>query len=187
KRDGRTEAKLFDGATVLFADMVGFTELAQHSEPNELVSRLNEIFTAFDAIAQKHDIEKIRTIGDAFMAASGVPLELEDHAERVARGALEMSRFVMGVDGVAFRFGISSGPLVAGVVGTSKFQYDIWGDTVNTASRMESSAEPGRIQLSDSTHRLIGDRFDCEPRGTLDIKGKGTMRTWYLLGERTIA
>lgn len=185
KRDGRTEARLFDSASVLFADMVDFTGLAQDAAPDVLVARLNEIFTAFDAIAAKHRIEKIRTIGDAFMAASGVPAELADHAERMARGVLEMSEFVNGVDGVAFRFGISSGPLVAGVVGTSKFQYDIWGDTVNTASRMESSAEPGRIQLSDSTYRLLGDRFFCEPRGTLEIKGKGTMRTWYLLGERT--
>jgi guanylate cyclase len=186
KRDGKTEARLFDSASVLFADLVGFTELAQHTAPDDLVSRLNEIFTAFDAIAEKHGIEKIRTIGDAFMAASGVPVALEDHAERMARGALEMSRFIRAVEGVDFRFGISSGPLVAGVIGTSKFQYDIWGDTVNTASRMESSAEPGRIQLSDSTYRLIDGRFDCEMRGTLDIKGKGEMRIWYLLGERGI-
>jgi adenylate cyclase len=185
KRDGTTEAKLFKSASVLFADLVGFTELAEGTAPTALVSRLNEIFTAFDEIAAKHDIEKIRTIGDAFMAASGVPVELRDHAERMARGALEMSRFVNGMEGVDFRFGISSGPLVAGVVGTSKFQYDIWGDTVNTASRMESSSEPGRIQLSDSTYRLIEDRFECEPRGTLDIRSKGKMRTWYLLGERT--
>lgn len=184
KRDGRTEAKLFDSASVLFADMVGFTEVALDSEPDALVSRLNEIFTAFDAIADKHSIEKIRTIGDAFMAASGVPTEIDDHAERMARGALEMSRFIDGIEGVDFRFGISSGPLVAGVVGTAKFQYDIWGDTVNTASRMESSGEPGRIHVSDSTYQLIEGHFDCELRGPLDIKGKGTMRTWYLLGER---
>lgn len=185
KRDGKTEARLFQSASVLFADMVGFTGLAQDSEPDVLVSRLNEIFTAFDAIAERHAIEKIRTIGDAFMAASGVPKQLDDHAERMARGALAMREFVSGVEGVDFRFGISSGPLVAGVVGTSKFQYDIWGDTVNTASRMESSAEPGRIQLSESTYRLIGDRFDCQLRGTLDVKGIGTMPTWYLVGERT--
>lgn len=185
KRDGKTKARLFQSASVLFADMVDFTGLAQDLEPDALVSRLNDIFTAFDAIAERHAIEKIRTIGDAFMAASGVPTEADDHAERMALGALEMRDFVSGVEGVDFRFGISSGPLVAGVVGTSKFQYDIWGDTVNTASRMESSAEPGRIQLSESAYQLIGDRFDCQPRGTLEIKGKGSMSTWYLVGERT--
>lgn len=183
KHHGKTKAKWFEGASVLFADLVGFTQLAERAAPEELVSKLNEIFTAFDEIVGRHGIEKIRTIGDAFMAAAGVPVELPDHAERMARAALDMRSFAVGVEEVDFRFGISSGPLVAGVVGTSKFQYDIWGDTVNTASRMESSAEPGRIQVSEATYRLIQTRFECMARGAVDIKGKGAMNTWYLLGE----
>jgi adenylate cyclase len=185
KHHGKTKARWFESASVLFADLVGFTRFAERAAPEELVSKLNEIFTAFDEIASRHGIEKIRTIGDAFMAAAGVPVELPDHAERMASAALDMRSFAVGHDGVDFRFGISSGPLVAGVVGTSKFQYDIWGDTVNTASRMESSSEPGRIQVSEATYMLIQTRFECVPRGTVDIKGKGALKTWYLLGETT--
>ncbi len=183
KHHGKTKAKRFESASVLFADLVGFTRLAEGTAPEELVTTLNELFTAFDEIASRQGIEKIRTIGDAFMAASGVPVEFPDHAERMARAALDMRSYATAVDAIDFRFGISSGPLVAGVVGTSKFQYDIWGDTVNTASRMESSAEPGQIQVSEATYLLIRARFDCVPRGTVEIKGKGTMSTWYLLSE----
>ena len=183
KKDGRTEAKSYESASVLFADMVEFTALAERSSPGELVTILNEIFTEFDVIAGRYEIEKIRTIGDAFMAASGVPIERPDHADAIARAALDMRGFVDGYDGVEFRIGISSGPLVAGVVGTSKFQFDVWGDTVNMASRMESSGEPGRIQISATTHRLLDSEFECQARGKVEVKGKGSMDTWYLMGE----
>ena len=183
KKDGRTEAKYYESASVLFADMVGFTALADRSSPADLVATLNEIFSEFDAISTRHGIEKIRTIGDAYMAASGVPIERADHAEAMAKAALDMRGFVDRYDGVEFRIGISSGPLVAGVVGSSKFQFDVWGDTVNMASRMESSGEPGRIQISATTHRLLDSEFECQARGKVEVKGKGAMDTWYLMGE----
>ena len=183
KEDGKTEARYFDGASVLFADMVGFTRVAENTTPDELVAMLNEVFSEFDSIVARHGVEKIRTIGDAYMAAAGVPVERPDHAEAIARAALDMKGFVDRYDGVDFRIGISSGPLVAGVVGTSKFQFDIWGDTVNMASRMESSGEPGRIHISGTTHRLLDGGFSCEPRGLVEVKGKGPTNTWYLIGE----
>ena len=184
KEDGQTEARQYASASVLFADQVGFTQFAGRVSPEELVATLNEIFTAFDVIADRHGIEKIRTIGDSYMAASGVPVENPDHAAAMARAALEMIGFIDSHAEVEFRIGINSGPLVAGVVGTSKFQYDIWGDTVNTASRMESSGEPRKIQISETTHDLICDRFICDPRGSVQVKGKGEMSTWFLVRER---
>ena len=184
KRGGKTEATNYESASVLFADIVGFTEFTDRASPDELVDTLNEVFTAFDEIVEQHQIEKIRTIGDAYMAAAGIPVERDQHAQAIAMAALDMERFVESYDGIAFRFGISSGSLVGGVVGTSKFQYDIWGDTVNVASRMESSGEPGRIQVSDSTYQLIKDDFICESRGEIDIKGKGSMRTWFVVGRK---
>ncbi|MCZ6737765.1 MAG: adenylate/guanylate cyclase domain-containing protein [Actinobacteria bacterium] len=183
KEDGKTEARYFDGASVLFADMVGFTRVAENTTPDELVAMLNEVFSEFDSIVARHGVEKIRTIGDAYMAATGVPVERPDHADVIARAALDMKGFVDRYDGVDFRIGISSGPLVAGVVGTSKFQFDIWGDTVNMASRMESSSEPGRIQISGTTHQLLGEGFECQARGMVEVKGKGPTNTWYLIGE----
>ncbi|MCZ6631312.1 MAG: adenylate/guanylate cyclase domain-containing protein [Actinobacteria bacterium] len=183
KEDGKTEARYFDGASVLFADMVGFTRVAENTTPDELVAMLNEVFSEFDSIVARHGVEKIRTIGDAYMAATGVPVERPDHADVIARAALDMKGFVDRYDGVDFRIGISSGPLVAGVVGTSKFQFDIWGDNVNMASRMESSSEPGRIQISGTTHQLLGEGFECQARGMVEVKGKGPTNTWYLIGE----
>ena len=141
---------------------------------------LDEIFTAFDGIIADHQIEKIRTIGDAYMAAAGVPKAWSEHAPAIVDAALAMQAFVSEHDGFHFRIGVSSGPLVGGVVGTSKFQYDIWGDTVNVASRMESSGEPGRVQVSDSTYQLIRNEFDCELRGEIEVKGKGAMKTWFV-------
>ncbi len=182
KEDGKTEAQYFGDASVLFADIVKFTQFAEQATPDELVATLNEVFSEFDAISTRHGIEKIRTIGDAYMAVSGVPVERHDHAEAIGRAALDMMGFVDTYDGVEFRIGISSGPLVAGVVGTSKFQFDVWGDTVNMASRMESSGEPGRIQISGTTHQLLDHEFECQARGVVDVKGKGPMNTWYLAG-----
>ena len=183
KEHGATDAKSYESVSVLFADVVGFTAYAESVSPARMLALLTQVFTRFDEISQRHGVEKIRTIGDSYMAAAGVPVERSDHAEVMARAALEMIDYVTGVD-VEFRIGINSGPLVAGVIGTTKFQYDIWGDTVNTASRIESSGEPGRIQISEGTYELIRQRFECLPRGLVAMKGKGELRTWWLIGER---
>jgi class 3 adenylate cyclase len=180
KQRGETTARRFDSISVLFADIVGFTPMSAQMDPEEMVDRLNEVFTVFDALAERHGCEKIRTIGDNYMVASGVPIPREDHAKALAQMALEMIDYAE--DGpLSFRIGINSGPVVAGVIGTKKFQYDVWGDTVNTASRMESHGEPGRIQISDATYRLIKDDYICTPRGPIEVKGKGTLTTYWLL------
>ncbi len=182
KERGRTRATYYQSASVLFADQVGFTEFSGRTSPEDIVRTLNEIFTSFDEIVSRRDVEKIRTIGDAYMAAAGVPIEWDEHATAIVDAALDMQGFINTYDGIQFRIGVSSGPLVGGVVGTSKFQYDIWGDTVNMASRMESSGQPGRIQISDATYQLIKDEFECELRGEIDVKGKGAMTTWFVVG-----
>jgi guanylate cyclase len=183
KDTGTSRARRFESASVLFADIVGFTPLSAGKEPEETVELLNEVFTAFDRLAARHGVEKIRTIGDGYMAASGVPVARADHAEALALLALDMLAHVRH-GSVSVRIGINSGPLVAGVVGTLKFQYDLWGDTVNTASRMESHGEPDRIQISRATRELVKDRFETSRRGPIEIKGKGTLVTWWLEGER---
>lgn len=182
KERGRTRATYYQSASVLFADQVGFTEFSGRTSPEDIVRTLNEIFTSFDEIVSRRDVEKIRTIGDAYMAAAGVPIEWDEHATAIVDAALDMQGFINTYDGIQFRIGVSSGPLVGGVVGTSKFQYDIWGDTVNVASRMESSGQPGRIQISDATYQLIKGEFECELRGEIDVKGKGAMTTWFVVG-----
>jgi guanylate cyclase len=183
KDHGVTKARSHESVSVMFADVVGFTAYAGSVSPEKMLALLTEVFTRFDEISQRHGVEKIRTIGDSYMAAAGVPVERHDHAEIISRAALEMIDYVSGVD-VEFRIGINSGPLVAGVIGTTKFQYDIWGDTVNTASRIESSGEPGRIQVSERTYELIKHTFECVPRGLVEMKGKGELYTWWLIGER---
>lgn len=184
KERGWVEARRFDCISVVFADIVGFTQRYAGTDPGEMVDQLNEIFTHFDTLTDKHGCEKIRTIGDAYMVAAGVPVARDDHAQAATAVALEMLDYA--ADGpVTFRIGINSGPVVAGVIGTSKFQYDVWGDTVNTASRMESHGEPGRIQISESTYRLIADDFVCTPRGLIEVKGKGELRTWFVDSRRT--
>ena len=184
KETGETQAVFYEQASVLFADQVGFTSYSAGVHPDELVASLDEMFTGFDEIVLKHQIEKVRTIGDAYMAAAGVPVEWDEHAVAIVKAALEMQDFVGTRNGFEFRIGISSGPLVGGVVGTSKFQYDIWGDTVNVASRMESGGEPGCVQISENTYELVKDHFECEPRGEIEVKGKGSMKTWFVLGRR---
>jgi class 3 adenylate cyclase len=176
-------AQAHDAVTVLFADIVGFTPLSQTMTPHELVRLLNEVFTAFDELARRHGLEKIKTIGDAYMVVGGVPRARADHAAAVAAMALDMrdaiSRFHPGLN---LRIGLHTGPAVAGVIGTAKYSYDLWGDTVNTAARMESHGEPGRIQLTAECLAALGDRFTVEERGTITVKGKGELRTFWLLG-----
>ena len=179
KERGRTTARHYDQISVLFADIVGFTPLAATMEPEEVVDRLNGVFSHFDELAEKHGVEKIRTIGDSYMVAAGVPTPRVDHAHALAALALEMMAYA-DEGPLSFRVGINSGPVVAGVIGTTKFQYDIWGDTVNTAARMESHGETGRIQISDLTRELIKHEFQTTPRGDVEIKGKGTLMTWWL-------
>jgi adenylate cyclase len=179
KQEGSTYPKRFDSMSVLFADIVGFTPLSSTMSPEEVVDSLNTVFTHFDRLAEKHGVEKIRTIGDSYMAASGVPVARDDHAQVLAAMALEMLDYATG-SRFSFRIGINSGPVVAGVIGTHKFQYDVWGDTVNTAYRMESHGETGRIQISEATNSLIRHDFATIPRGSIQVKGKGIMDTWFL-------
>jgi adenylate cyclase len=175
-------------ASVLFADVVGFTPLSASLSPAQLVTLLNEVFTVFDGFVAALGLEKIKTIGDAYMAAAGVPKTRPDHAHAIAELALRIRdhRAVDPLSGAALRFriGIDSGPVTAGVIGADKFAYDLWGDTVNTASRMESSGVAGAIQITARTRELLGDAFACEPRGSVDVKGKGIMDTFLLIGRR---
>ncbi len=179
-------ADLFDDATVLFADLVGFTAYAAEHSPDSVVETLNRIYTRFDAIAQRHGLEKIKTIGDAYMAVGGVPLPLEKHAEAAAMAALDMQAVLpeinaeLGTD-LQMRIGLNSGPLVAGVIGKHKFSYDVWGDTVNTASRLQTLAEPGHIQVAAAFYFRVRNGFALEKRTPLMVKGKGLLETYILL------
>jgi class 3 adenylate cyclase len=178
-------AEQFDDVTVLFADIVDFTALATRLTPTELVGVLNQIFCLFDQLAEQHGLEKIKTIGDAYMVVGGLPVARADHAEAIADMALEMRRAIACFNdehGELFtmRIGISSGPAVAGVIGTTKFAYDLWGDTVNTASRMESHGLPGHIQVSAATYKRLRKTYSFTARGWIDVKGKGAMRTYLL-------
>ena len=189
KAGRQTIADQFESVSVLFADLVGFTPLSTQLSPTQMVELLNDIFLHFDALAEQYNVEKIRTIGDSYMVASGVPRFRPDHAQALARMALDMSRHIQlrppyAGHTIDFRIGINSGPAVAGVIGRKKFQYDLWGDTVNTASRMESHGTGGKIQITRDTHELIKDEFICERRGMLMVKGKGEMETWYLVGQK---
>ena len=175
-----------DGVTVLFADIVGFTPLSANKTPQALVELLNRIFSEFDALADAHGLEKIKTIGDAYMAVAGLPNPWPDHAPRAARMALAMLDVTARVaaetgEQLALRIGLDSGPVVAGVIGRRKFTYDLWGDTVNTASRMESHGVPGAIHCTEATAMLLKGAFHLQPRGAMAIKGKGEMNTFLLL------
>jgi class 3 adenylate cyclase len=179
-------AESFEEATVLFGDIVGFTRLSERLPPEELVALLDGIFTTFDGIAERLGLEKIKTIGDAYMVVGGVPVPRADHAQAVATMALEMRDAVAArrlPDGtsLAMRIGIHTGPVIAGVIGRKKFLYDLWGDTVNTASRMESHGVTAGIQVSEACRDRLEDAFELSPRGAIEIKGKGTMRTYLLV------
>lgn len=178
----------FESASILFADLVGFTPMSSEMEPGEVITMLNEVFSEFDRMVEERNLEKIRTIGDAYMVAAGVPVPVPDHARAICDLAVEMmsavqTRSYQGKS-LQLRIGISSGAVVAGIIGRRKFSYDLWGDTVNTASRMESTGVPGQIQITGATRNLIGEDFICESRGPIEVKGKGLMETWFLLGHR---
>jgi class 3 adenylate cyclase len=175
-------------ASILFADLVDFTPLATRLPPSEVVVLLNEVFTFLDTLVDRHGLEKIKTIGDCYMVAAGVPRPRDDHAHVLARVALEIRQFLTEREfagrRLSFRIGIASGPLVAGVIGKKKFAYDLWGDTVNTASRMESHGAPGIIQITGRTHELIRDQFACRSGGIISVKGKGEMEVWHVVEQR---
>ncbi|HSK04439.1 MAG TPA: adenylate/guanylate cyclase domain-containing protein [Kofleriaceae bacterium] len=179
----------FDDVSVLFADIVGFTAVASRTSPEALVTMLNELFSTFDRLAEQHRLEKIKTIGDAYMVVAGVPQPIADHAVAIAHMALDMMAGIAayskqtGTD-LQLRVGIHTGSVVAGVIGTKKFIYDLWGDTVNTASRMESTGLPGRVQVSEAVYVLLRDLFDFEERGLIDVKGKGQMPVYLLVGPK---
>ena len=190
KDEAQTIADQFSAASILFADVVDFTPRAEHLRPDEVVGMLDQLFGYFDTLAEKYRLEKIKTIGDCYMVAAGVPSPRADHARAVALLALDMVHAVQDSDavgdlGLELRIGINSGPVVAGVIGRKRFLYDLWGDAVNIASRMESHGTPGRIQVAQATYELLKEEFELEPRGTVEVKGKGNMETWYLLGLRT--
>jgi adenylate cyclase len=184
-----TIADQFAAASILFADVVDFTPLADRLRPTEVVNLLDHLFSHFDDLAERYGVEKIKTIGDAYMVAAGVPVPRSGHARVMALLALDMresmrSQDTVGHLGLEIRIGINSGPVVAGVIGRKRFLYDLWGDAVNMASRMESHGTPGRIQVTRDTYELLRDEFELERRGPVSIKGKGDVETWYLVGRR---
>jgi adenylate cyclase len=183
----RVIADRFDDVTLLFADIVDFTGMSSRMSANELVEFLNEVFSLSDQLADKFGLEKIKTVGDAYMVVGGLPDITADHTERVADMALALAAELRRMDRAAAatisaRMGIHRGPAVAGVIGTRKFIYDVWGDTVNTASRMESHGVPDRIQVTAPVRERLAGRYLFEERGTIEVKGKGPMQTWFLLG-----
>ncbi len=189
KKNEGSIAERFEKGTVLFADIVGFTPLSAKVSPLELVSLLNQIFSYFDRLTEKHGLEKIKTIGDAYMVAGGLPVPRDDSVEAIANMALDMQVAIADFQAYftkqkneqfQIRIGINTGPVVAGVIGTKKFIYDLWGDTVNVASRMESSGKPGKIQVTGATYELLKDKFVFEKRGEINVKGKGKMMAYWL-------
>ena len=188
KKNGKVQAKKFESVTVLFTDFEKFTHYAEKLSPEKLVESIDFYFSKFDTIMEKYNLEKIKTVGDSYMCAGGLPFPTEDHAYRVVLAALEIVRFVdiskeLNVGNQTrfkVRIGINTGPIVAGVVGIKKFSYDIWGDTVNIASRMESNSESGKINISECTYQIIKNDFDCEYRGEIEVKNKGMMKMYFV-------
>ncbi|MBE9130022.1 MULTISPECIES: adenylate/guanylate cyclase domain-containing protein [unclassified Coleofasciculus] len=189
KQDPSTIAELFAEVTILFADLVNFTQWSAETSPTELVELLNQIFSGFDRITEQHGLEKIKTIGDSYMVVGGLPTPRSDHAEAIANMAQDMQQELANFNAkheqsFTIRIGINTGSVVAGVIGTKKFIYDLWGDAVNTASRMESHGIAGRIQVSESTYERLRDQYALEERGIIEVKGKGEMRTYFLIGRK---
>jgi len=190
KESGAVKANKFESVTVLFTDFEAFTALSEDVNPEVLVNRLGVYFTAFDEIVEKYELEKIKTIGDSYMCAGGLPFPIEDHAIKMVKAAFEILQFVEDAksgeteDALSFdmRIGINTGPVVAGVVGSKKFSYDIWGDTVNVASRMETNSETGKINISEHTFKLVKDEFNCEYRGEIAVKNRGKMKMYFVNG-----
>jgi class 3 adenylate cyclase/Tfp pilus assembly protein PilF len=187
KQYGRVKAKKFQSVSVMFADFVGFTSYSEKMSPEDLVKTVDYYFSRFDQAAEKRGVEKIKTMGDCYMCASGLPFPKKDHAVQMVRLACDMLDIISRdgyseVTGFEMRLGIHSGPVVAGVVGTKKFAYDIWGDTVNIAARMESGSLPGRINITENTYLLIKDHFECEFRGMVQVKNKGMMKMYFVQG-----
>ncbi|MBD1887471.1 adenylate/guanylate cyclase domain-containing protein [Microcoleus vaginatus] len=188
-RTNESPAEHFEEATILFADIVGFTSISARIEPLQLVAGLNQIFSAFDQLTEKYGLEKIKTIGDAYMVVGGLPASRPDHCEAIANMALDMKAYMENVknifgESLQIRIGINTGPVIAGVIGIKKFIYDLWGDAVNIASRMESHGKPGYIQVTDATYLKLQNKYLLEPRGTIEVKGRGEMMTYWLLGRR---
>ena len=191
KTKGSAEAQLIEEVTVLFTDFKGFTQMAEKFSPKELVAEINECFSAFDYIMEKNGVEKIKTIGDAYMAAGGLPTVNKTHAHDIVSATLDIQKFMSEfkakreAKGQLFfevRIGVHTGPVVAGIVGVKKFAYDIWGDTVNTASRIESSGEVGKVNISNTTYESIKDEFNCTQRGKIQAKGKGEIEMYFVEG-----
>jgi len=188
KKTGRVEPVYIESATVLFADFVGFTRISSTMSPKDLIEQLDYSFSLFDQIVEKYGLEKIKTIGDAYMCAGGITRPQADHAVMATRAALEMRDVIGNIAaksrsaGVVWneRIGLHTGPLVAGVIGKKKFSFDVWGDTVNTASRMEAASEPGRVNVSRATYDLVKEYFECESRGMLEVKGKGLVDMYFV-------
>jgi adenylate cyclase len=189
KQQASTIAEDFSEVSVMFADIVGFTQIASRLTPIDLIDLLNQIFSTFDRLSEKHGLEKIKTVGDAYMVVGGLPVRRDDHAEAIAEMALDMQ------DAIAqfrqetekefnIRIGINTGPVVAGVIGIKKFSYDLWGDTVNIASRMESHGIPGKIQVTAATYERLQEQYLFEKRGVIPVKGKGEMTTYFLKGRK---
>lgn len=192
KQNGKVAAKKFDSVTVMFTDFKEFTRFSGKLSPEVLVKSVDFYFSKFDAIMEKYGLEKIKTIGDAYMCAGGLPFPSKDHADRVIQAAFEIIAFMEAskksntedIKNFEIRIGINTGPVVAGVVGIKKFAYDIWGDSVNVASRMESASEPGKVNISENTYQLIKDRYDCSYRGEIDVKNKGMMKMYFVDGKK---
>lgn len=181
KSMGTSAARQYDHVTVLFTDFVNFTGIAQSLTPTELVNEVHGCFTAFDTIIERHGLEKIKTIGDAYLAVCGLPNASEDHALRTVRAAMDIAAHMKNHSRIfEVRIGINSGQVVAGVVGVKKFAFDIWGDTVNTAARLENACAPGRINISNATYQLVRDQVACEPRGSIDVDGRGPVEMYYV-------
>jgi len=185
KLNGQSTARQYNNVSVLFTDFVNFTGISEQMSPSDLVQEIHQNFKTFDAIMEKHGIEKIKTIGDAYLAVCGLPIEVADHANRIIEAALDIQDFMQTNNGkFQIRIGINTGPVIAGIVGVKKFAYDIWGDTVNMASRMESNSEAGKINISQATYELVKDTFKCTSRGKIHAKGKGEIEMYFVEGRK---